>query len=94
MTTNYITCQHYLIHKAERHECDGCCASYVLIDEKINTLNNVYYNEGAEDERKRILDVLCNKGMELEKDVSWDDEASHIRYVFMCDIIRLVREIK
>jgi hypothetical protein len=27
----------------------------------------------------------------LEKDVSWDDEASHIRYVFMMDILELLR---
>jgi hypothetical protein len=89
-----VVCEHDLLHVYNKHECDGCCASYVLIDEKINTLNNIYYKEGAEDERKRILDVLCNKGLELEKDVSWDDEASDIRYMFMLDIIKLVREGK
>lgn len=27
---NYVTCEHDLLHKHERHECDGCCARYYL----------------------------------------------------------------
>jgi hypothetical protein len=42
-------------------------------------------------ERERIIQLLSNKGLELEKDVSWDDDASHIRYMFMLDILKLVR---
>lgn len=25
-----ITCRHDLIHIYDRHECDGCCARYIL----------------------------------------------------------------
>ena len=49
------------------------------------------YEKGVQAERERILNILSNKGLELEKDVSWDDEASHIRYVFMIDILELLR---
>jgi len=49
------------------------------------------FEKGVEFERERILNILYNKGLELEKDVSWDDEASHIRYVFMIDILELLR---
>jgi hypothetical protein len=58
MSNNYIVCQHYLMHKAERHECDGCCSQYVLIDDKINTINTVHYQYGVEDERRRILGLI------------------------------------
>lgn len=30
---NYVICEHDLLHKFERHECDGCCAQYVLTEE-------------------------------------------------------------
>jgi len=46
---------------------------------------------GQEAERERIIQLLSNKGMELEKDVSWDDDASHIRYMFMLEILEFVR---
>jgi hypothetical protein len=49
------------------------------------------FEKGVQFERERILNILSNKGLELEKDVSWDDEASHIRYVFMIDILELLR---
>ena len=49
------------------------------------------FEAGEEAEKQRILNILSNKGLELEKDVSWDDEASHIRYVFMIDILELLR---
>jgi hypothetical protein len=49
------------------------------------------FEKGVQFERERILTLLSNKGLELEKDVSWDDEASHIRYVFMIDILELLR---
>jgi len=49
------------------------------------------FEKGIQFERERILNILSNKGLELEKDVSWDDEASHIRYVFMIDILELLR---
>ena len=49
------------------------------------------YEKGIQVERERIIQLLSNKGMELEKDVSWDDDASHIRYTFMLDILKLVR---
>ena len=49
------------------------------------------YEKGIQAERERIIQLLSNKGMELEKDVSWDDDASHIRYMFMLDILKLVR---
>lgn len=49
------------------------------------------YEKGIQAERERIIQLLSNKGMDLEKDVSWDDDASHIRYMFMLDIIELVR---
>lgn len=31
---NYVTCEHDLLHKYEKHECDGCCARYILTKEK------------------------------------------------------------
>ena len=49
------------------------------------------FESGEASERERIIQLLSNKGMELEKDVSWDDDASHIRYMFMLDILKLVR---
>ena len=49
------------------------------------------YEKGIQVERERIIQLLSNKGMDLEKDVSWDDDASHIRYMFMLDILKLVR---
>jgi hypothetical protein len=49
------------------------------------------FEAGEAAEKQRILNILSNKGLELEKDVSWDDEASHIRYVFMMDILELLR---
>jgi hypothetical protein len=49
------------------------------------------FEAGEAAEKERILNILSNKGLELEKDVSWDDEASHIRYVFMMDILELLR---
>jgi hypothetical protein len=49
------------------------------------------FEKGIQFERDRILNILSNKGLELEKDVSCDDEASHIRYVFMIDILELLR---
>ena len=49
------------------------------------------YEKGVQAERERIIQLLSNKGMDLEKDVSWDDDASHIRYMFMLDILKLVR---
>ena len=30
---NSVTCEHNLIHKFERHQCDGCCVQYVLTEE-------------------------------------------------------------
>jgi len=49
------------------------------------------YEKGIRAERERILNILSNKGLELEKDVSWDDEASRTRYLFMLDILELLR---
>lgn len=49
------------------------------------------FESGEASERERIIQLLSNKGMDLEKDVSWDDDASHIRYMFMLDILKLVR---
>jgi len=59
------------------------------IDAKMRELPD--FEKGVQFERERILNILSNKGLELEKDVSWDDEASHIRYVFMIDILELLR---
>jgi hypothetical protein len=59
------------------------------IDAELHELPD--YEKGIRAERERIIQLLSNKGMELEKDVSWDDEASHIRYMFMLDILKLVR---
>ena len=28
-----VVCEHNLTHKFERHECDGCCARYILTEE-------------------------------------------------------------
>lgn len=30
---NNVICEHDLLHKVERHECDGCCARYILTEE-------------------------------------------------------------
>jgi hypothetical protein len=27
---NYVVCEHDLTHRYAKHECDGCCAQYVL----------------------------------------------------------------
>ena len=59
------------------------------IDAELHELPD--YEKGIQAERERIIQLLSNKGMELEKDVSWDDDASHIRYMFMLDILKLVR---
>jgi hypothetical protein len=59
------------------------------IDAEMHELSD--FEKGIQFERERILNILSNKGLELEKDVSWDDEASHIRYVFMIDILELLR---
>ena len=59
------------------------------IDAELHELPD--FEKGVQFERERILTILSNKGLELEKDVSWDDEASHIRYVFMIDILELLR---
>jgi hypothetical protein len=59
------------------------------IDVEMHELSD--FEKGIQFERERILNILSNKGLELEKDVSWDDEASHIRYVFMIDILELLR---
>jgi hypothetical protein len=80
----------------------GTVAKWKDLYTKYNPMNankpasiaDIAFDTGVIAERERILKILCNKGMELEKDVSWDDEASHIRYVFMCDLIKLVRESK
>jgi len=49
------------------------------------------FDKGVRAERERILNILYNKGLELEKDVSLDDEASRTRYLFMLDIIEIVK---
>ena len=59
------------------------------MDAELHELSD--YEKGIQVERERIIQLLSNKGMELEKDVSWDDDASHIRYTFMLDILKLVR---
>jgi hypothetical protein len=59
------------------------------IDAELHELPD--FEKGVQFERERILTILSNKGLELEKDVSWDDEASHIRYVFIIDILELLR---
>jgi len=65
----------------------------MIHDEGLNILSAIdnAYRTGVKEERERILNILSNKGLELEKDVSWDDEASHTRYVFMMDILELLR---
>lgn len=59
------------------------------IDVELHELSD--YEKGIQVERERIIQLLSNKGMELEKDVSWDDDASDIRYMLMLDILKLVR---
>jgi hypothetical protein len=59
------------------------------IDAELHELPD--YEKGIRAERERILNILYNKGLELEKDVSWDDEASRTRYLFMLDIIEIVK---
>ena len=27
---NSVVCEHNLVHEFEEHECDGCCARYIL----------------------------------------------------------------
>jgi len=59
------------------------------IDAELHELPD--YEKGIRSERERILNILYNKGLELEKDVSLDDEASRTRYLFMLDIIEIVK---
>jgi len=59
------------------------------IDAELHELPD--YEKGIRAERERILNILYNKGLELEKDVSLDDEASRTRYLFMLDIIEIVK---
>ena len=78
---------------AELHELPD---SEKAKQEALETLHNrrafvVGFEAGEASEKERIIKLLSNKGMDLEKDVSWDDDASHIRYMFMLDILELVR---
>jgi hypothetical protein len=78
---------------AEMHELpDSVKEAQETLDKTKNMRAYVLgFEAGEEAEKQRILNILSNKGLELEKDVSWDDEASHIRYVFMIDILELLR---
>ena len=62
----------------------------VFSKEDVNQIN-AYTDYVRKEERERILNILYNKGLELEKDVSLDDEASRTRYLFMLDIIEIVK---
>jgi hypothetical protein len=64
-----------------------------MYDEGLDILGAIdnAYRTGVKEERERILNILYNKGLELEKDVSLDDEASRTRYLFMLDIIEIVK---
>jgi hypothetical protein len=50
---NNVICEHDLLHKVERHECDGCCARYVLTDEPKSP-----FDDGVASENKRVVDIL------------------------------------
>lgn len=50
---NNVVCEHDLLHKVERHECDGCCARYLLTDTPKKT-----YEDGVAEENIRVVDVL------------------------------------
>jgi hypothetical protein len=65
----------------------------MIYDEGLDVQGAIYnaYQKGIREERERILNILYNKGLELEKDVSLDDEASRTRYLFMLDIIEIVK---
>jgi len=50
---NNVICEHDLLHKVERHECDGCCARYSLTNEPNNP-----FEEGVAMENRRVVDIL------------------------------------
>ena len=76
---------------AEMHELPDSEKEKALNETKNMRAFVLGFESGEASERERIIQLLSNKGMELEKDVSWDDDASHIRYTFMLDILKLVR---
>lgn len=76
---------------AEMHELPDSEKEKALNETKNMRAFVLGFESGEASEKERIIQLLSNKGMELEKDVSWDDDASHIRYTFMLDILKLVR---
>lgn len=54
----YYICEHDLKHESGRHECDGCCSRVILIDKNLSILINKTYDDGVEDERKRLLGLI------------------------------------
>lgn len=89
---NYYICDHDLKHESQRHECDGCCSQVVLIDKNINVLINKSYEDGVEDERKRVLSFMVGHINVCNYEEVWEEKCDVC--VWLEDVVDKILEIE
>jgi len=51
-----MNCEHNLVHKYDKHECDGCCAQYILVND-ITKEEREWLEQTEESQRQAWLDT-------------------------------------